>query len=153
MMVASDPNQSREYPQRPIPAVGAAVYRGDQVLIVQRGKAPSKGIWTIPGGGVELGERMADAAAREVREECDIEIKVGEVVGILDNIVYDERGRIQYHYAIVDFAAQYVSGDLHLNDELMDAAWVTIDQLEAYQVPERAQQVLRRALKISPCLS
>ena len=77
----------RQYPDRPIVAVGAAVCRDGRVLIVQRGKEPSKGVWTVPGGAVHLGETMRQAAAREVREECAIQVEVGEVVGILDNII------------------------------------------------------------------
>jgi len=138
----------REYPDRPIIAVGAAVCRGGQVLIVQRGRAPSKGIWTVPGGVVQLAEEMRKAAAREVCEECGIEVQVGDVVGVLDNVVRDDQGRVRYHYAIVDFAARYVSGELCLNDELLDAAWVTPDQFDAYGVPDKAREVLLRALKL-----
>ena len=139
----------REYPDRPVVAVGVAVCREGQVLIVRRGRPPGVGVWTVPGGGVELGERMVEAAIREVREECGVEIQVGEVVGILDNIVRDEDGRIRFHYAIVDFGADYVSGSLRLNEELLDAAWVTPDQLDAYSVPDTAQKVLLRALALS----
>ncbi len=138
----------REYPDRPIVAVGAAVCRDGRVLIVQRGKAPSKGVWTVPGGAVRLGETMREAAAREVGEECAIEVEVGEVVGILDNVVRDEDGRIHYHYAIVDFAARYVNGALQPSDELMDATWVTPDQFDTYDVPGKARQVLLEALKL-----
>jgi ADP-ribose pyrophosphatase YjhB (NUDIX family) len=132
--------------------VGAAVCWNGRVLIVQRGKAPSKGVWTVPGGAVDLGETMRQAAAREVREECGIEIEVGEVVGILDNIIRAPTGQgpagILYHYAIVDFAAQYVSGKLTPSDELMDAAWVHPGELDGYHVPAKAQQVLLKALAI-----
>lgn len=138
----------REYPDSPIVAVGAAVCRGDQVLIVRRGRPPSQGRWTVPGGVVELGERMADAAAREVREECGIEVAVDNVAGVLDQIVRDEDGHIHFHYAIVDFAARYVSGELHLSDELLDARWVRLDQFDEYQVYEQARQVLRKALAL-----
>jgi ADP-ribose pyrophosphatase YjhB (NUDIX family) len=89
---------------------------------------------------------MRQAAAREVHEECAIEIEVGPVVGILDNIVRDERGSIRYHYAIVDFAARYVSGELSPSAELMDAAWVTPAELDVYGVPAKAQKVLLEAL-------
>jgi len=142
----------RQYPDRPIVAVGAAVCRDGRVLIVRRGKAPSKGVWTVPGGAVDLGETMRQAAAREVQEECGIQIAVGEVVGILDNIVRAQAGQgpagILYHYAIVDFAAQYVSGGLTPSEELMDAAWVYPTELDAYRVPAKAQEVLLKALAL-----
>jgi 8-oxo-dGTP diphosphatase len=137
----------REYPDRPIVAVGAAVCRGGRVLIVQRGREPSLGKWTVPGGIVDLGERMREAAAREVREECGIEVTVGPVVGTLDHIVRDENGSIRFHYAIVDFAATHVSGELRLNDELMGAAWVTPDQFDEYDVSPKARAVLLGALE------
>ena len=137
----------REYPERPIVAVGVAVCRDDQVLVVQRGREPSLGMWTIPGGVVDLGECMRDAAAREVREECGIEVEVGQVVGILDNIVRDEDGAIRFHYAIVDFRAAYVSGELRFNDELLDGAWITPDQFDEYDVSPRARTILLEALK------
>jgi 8-oxo-dGTP diphosphatase len=137
----------REYPDRPIVAVGAAVCRDGRVLVIQRGREPSRGVWTVPGGAVHLGESMRAAAVREVREECGIEIEVGRVVGILDNVVRDENSAIRYHYAIVDFAARYVSGDLHISDELMDAAWIAPDQFDAYRVPAKARQVLLDALR------
>lgn len=137
----------REYPDRPIVAVGAAVSRDGRVLVIQRGREPSRGVWTVPGGAVHLGEGMREAAAREVREECGIEIEVGRVVGILDNVVRDEDSAIRFHYAIVDFCAQYVSGELHISDELMDAAWITPDQFDAYRVPTKARRVLLDALR------
>lgn len=140
---------SREYPSRPIIAVGAAVCRDGRVLIVQRGREPSKGVWTIPGGAVDLAETMREAAAREVREECAIEIEIGDVVGTLDNIVRDSSGRVRFHYAIVDLAARYVSGELCPNDELMDAAWVWPDEFDAYHVPAKARQVLLKALQLT----
>ena len=95
---------------------------------------------------------MRQAAAREVQEECGIQIEVGEVVGILDNIVRAPAAQgppgILYHYAIVDFAAQYVSGDLAPSDELMDAAWIYPAELDTYHVPAKAQQVLLKALAL-----
>lgn len=147
----------RQYPDRPIVAVGAAVCWDGRALIVRRGKEPSKGVWTVPGGAVHLGETMREAAAREVQEECGIQVEVGEVIGILDNIVHDRSGSradtggpkgILYHYAIVDFYAEYVSGELTPSDELMDAAWVYPTELDAYRVPAKAQAVLLKALAL-----
>jgi ADP-ribose pyrophosphatase YjhB (NUDIX family) len=140
---------SRVYPEQPIVAVGAAVVRGDRVLVVRRGREPSLGKWTLPGGAVDLGEGMRDAAAREVREECGIEVDVGQVVTILDNIVRDEDGAVRYHYAIVDFAARYLGGELSPNDELTGAAWITPAEFDAYQVAPKARVALRQALRVA----
>jgi len=139
---------SRAYPERPIVAVGAAVCRGEHVLVVQRGREPSLGRWTLPGGAVDLGERMRDAAAREVREECGIEVEIGEVVSIVDNIVHDEDGAVRYHYAIVDFAARYLGGQLAPNEELAGAAWITPAQFDQYDVAPKARAALRDALRV-----
>ena len=91
---------------------------------------------------------MRQAAAREVKEECGIKVEVGEVAGILDNVDRDEQGRIRYHYAIVDFAARYTSGELCPSDELMDAAWITPAEFDAYGVPAKARKVLLNALDV-----
>ena len=139
----------REYPARPILAVGAAVCWDGRVLVVQRNREPSRGVWTIPGGAVELGERMREAAAREVREECGIEVEVGEVVTVLDNIVHDEDGAVRYHYAIVDFSARYLGGELSPNEELTGAAWITPAQFDEYGVAPKAQAALRAALRVA----
>ncbi len=138
----------RQYPERPIVAVGVAVCHDGQVLIVRRARPPSEGKWVLPGGAVELGENMRQAAAREVREECGIEVEIGQVVGVVDKIVHDERGRVLYHYAIVEFAARYKGGELCPNDELTGAVWVTPDQFDAYRVPEKAREMFIRALQV-----
>lgn len=138
----------REYPIRPIAAVGAAVRRDGQVLIVRRGKSPGYGVWSMPGGAVELGEQMGEAAAREVREECGIEVAVGEPVGVHDAVTRDEHGRILYHYAIVDFVADYLRGTLTPNEELLAAAWVTPEQFDAYDLPFPVRAMLLKALQL-----
>ncbi|MBN1642959.1 MAG: NUDIX hydrolase [Anaerolineae bacterium] len=138
---------SRTYPDRPIVAVGAAVCRGEQVLVVQRAREPSRGVWTVPGGVVDLGEEMAQAAAREVREECGIAVEVGAVVGVIDNIVRDADGAVRYHYAIIDYAARYLSGELAPNDELAGAAWITPAQFDTYRISPRVRPILLAALR------
>jgi ADP-ribose pyrophosphatase YjhB (NUDIX family) len=138
---------SRLYPDRPFIAVGAAVCCGDRVLVVQRAREPSLGVWTVPGGVVDLGEEMAQAAAREVREECGIAIEVGSIVGSVDNIVRDPDGAVRYHFVIIDFAARYLSGELAVNDELSDAAWITPAQFDGYRISSRVRPILLAALR------
>src|SRR6266849_6247732 len=83
----------REYPAYPIPSVGVVVVKNNKVLLVQRGNEPSRGRWTIPGGVIEVGETIHEAARRELREECSIEIEPGRVLALYEPIIRDSAGR------------------------------------------------------------
>lgn len=137
---------SREYPPLPIAAVGAIVRKGDAVLLIRRGKPPRYGEWSIPGGGVELGETWQEATAREVREECGIEIAVGDHVQVIDIIQRDKAGRVRYHYAVVDFAATYVSGELEAASDITEAHWVAPQDLDRYPMNPQTREVLLKAI-------
>ncbi|MHB1415941.1 MAG: NUDIX hydrolase [Chloroflexota bacterium] len=139
---------SREYPQRPIVAVGGVTFRGDDVLIAQRGKAPGYGTWSIPGGALKVGETLREGVAREVREECGIEVEVGEVVEIVDRIVVDGDGRVQYHYVIVDCLAAYKEGNLTPASDCLEARWVPPDELAAYNLTSAAEEVIAKARRL-----
>ena len=98
----------REYPDAPRVGVGAVVLEGECVLLVQRGRPPSEGKWSLPGGLVHLGERLEDAVRREVEEECGLAVRVGGVCGVIDRVVCDPApgdgsGRVRYHWVIVDY--------------------------------------------------
>jgi 8-oxo-dGTP diphosphatase len=136
----------REYPDAPIVTVGLVVRRGDRVLIVQRGNPPNKGRWSIPGGAVEVGESLRAAGQREVREECGIAVRAGAVAGVFETILPDAGGRTRYHYVIVDFFADYVAGELQASSDSADARWVTRDELEHYDVTEKARELLVQTL-------
>lgn len=138
---------SREYPQRPIPGVGVVVCKGDAVLVIQRGNPPRRGDWGIPGGAVELGETWREAAQREVREECGIEIVLGDVIDAVDMIFRDGDGRVQYHYTLVDFVADYVSGDLRAATDVLDARWLPLSEVSTFELPEVTRKVIQKALK------
>lgn len=139
-------SDSREYPARPICGVGVIVQNDGRVLLIQRGKPPGVGTWGVPGGAVEIGELLRDAAQREVREECGIEIVIGDVVETVDIITRDADNRVQYHYIVVDFAAQYVSGELRAASDVMDARWVTREEIIKYDVPKLTRRVILKAL-------
>lgn len=136
----------REYPTIPIAAVGAIVLKGRKVLLVKRAKEPSGGRWTIPGGAVKLGEAIRQAAAREVREECGIEIEAGPVVEVLDTIVPDEEERIKFHYILIDLLAEYKGGELAPADDALAARWVAPEEFDQFNVLERARQVVSKAM-------
>jgi ADP-ribose pyrophosphatase YjhB (NUDIX family) len=140
----------REYPESPIVTVGLFVRRGDSVLIVQRGKEPAKGRWSIPGGAVELGESLREAGRREVREECGVEVTVGDVACVLETIVPGdsarEGGRPRFHYVLIDFHAEYVSGELRPASDISDARWVTRSELAQFDITEKAREMLEKIL-------
>jgi len=129
-----EPASSGLYPARPRPAVGAVVFKDGAVLLVKRGKAPACGMWAIPGGSVHLGETLQAAAEREILEETGVVIRAGEPVLVFDTIQRDEKGVVQFHYVIVDLAAEYIGGDPKAADDAADARWVRSDELPGLDV-------------------
>lgn len=95
------------------------------MLLVRRGKPPAKGQWAIPGGSLELGETLQEAAEREIREETGIVIRAGDPFYTFDTVVRDDAGRVQFHYVIVDLMAEYVSGEVKAGDDAKDARWAS----------------------------
>jgi 8-oxo-dGTP diphosphatase len=141
---------NREYPEAPIVAVGVVLKRGPEVLLVQRLNEPSRGRWSLPGGAVELGETVREAARREVQEECGLQIEPGEFLAIVDRIVHDEAGRVRFHYVLIDLLAEYVSGELTPASDISDARWVRAEELAKLDVTEKASQIVREVLKPGP---
>ena len=137
----------REYPSVPVVGVGAVIIRDARVLLVQRGNEPSRGRWSIPGGVVELGETLAEAARREVREECGLEVEALDVLSTFDLIQHDPQGRIQYHYVLIDLRARYVSGEATADTDALDVLWVEETQLDRMDLVSRLLPVLHKALR------
>jgi len=136
----------RRYPDGPVVAVGGIVVKDGRVLLIRRGKEPSYGLWSIPGGAVNLGEELRAAARREVREECGIEIEVTEIVEVLDRVVRDSDGRIQYHYVLIDYLARWASGDPAPSSDVLEVRWVVPDDLSQYQMTQGTPDVIRKML-------
>lgn len=135
----------REYPSIPIPSVGAVVFNGERVLLAQRGKAPNLGLWTLPGGAIELGESVRQAVEREVREECGLAVQAGDVVEVLDIIHRDGAGALRFHYVVIDIACRYVGGEIAPGDDAADVRWVHPDEFDALNVPAHARAVIAKA--------
>lgn len=128
----------REYPTQPIVGVGALIVHEGKLLLVKRGVDPDKGKWSIPGGAVELGERMREAVIREVKEECglDVEIALDKPLDAIDNIIMSEDGRLQYHYVLLQFLVRLKGGALRPASDVLDAKWVPFDEVKTYDLTE-----------------
>lgn len=130
------------YPDQPIAAVGAIVFKDNRVLLVRRGKPPAEDLWAIPGGRVEVGETLQDAAEREILEETGIVVRALDPVYTFDVIDRDTRGRIRFHYVIVDLIAEYIRGKPRAGDDAAAARWVPSDELSALKVSSTTRQLL-----------
>jgi 8-oxo-dGTP diphosphatase len=119
----------RSYPSRPILAVSAAVIRNGKVLIVRRARPPANGVYTLPGGGVEVGENLMEAVTREVFEETGLTVAPVALAGYREAIVRDGEGRVERHFVILPFAARWIAGEPVLNDELSEAMWLRPEEL------------------------
>ncbi|PHZ85841.1 NUDIX hydrolase [Paremcibacter congregatus] len=138
----------RDYPDRPIVAVGVVVIRNDQVLLIRRGKPPKPDQWSIPGGAQEIGETVVEAAVREVAEETAITINAPRFLDILDFIDKDEDKHIRHHYTLVDYAATYRSGEIHPGDDAQEAIWVPLHQLSEYNLWSETEHMIHKAIRL-----
>lgn len=128
-------------PFGPRVGVGAVVVHDGRVLLIRRGKDPLRGRWVVPGGTVELGETLEEALVREVQEETGVTVRPLEVVLVFDRILR-EGGQVNYHYVIIDYLCDYVSGTPRAGSDAEDAAFVAPDRLGQYDVPEKALEVV-----------
>ncbi len=121
---------------QPIVGVGALIREDEKLVLVKRGVQPGKGKWSIPGGVVELGERIRDAVLREAKEESglDIEIKDDRPLDVVENIFLDEKERLQFHYVMLQFLARPKGGTLKPASDVVDAQWVPLKDVEKYDL-------------------
>jgi 8-oxo-dGTP diphosphatase len=138
-------NDSREYPQRPVAAVGGVVIENRKALLIRRAKEPRRGEWSIPGGGVETGETLRDALRREIREETGLAVRVGEILEVFDRILPDSQGRVQYHYVLVDFVCSAEGGELKAASDVSEACWAARDDLERFVLRPDTLRVIEKA--------
>jgi 8-oxo-dGTP diphosphatase len=142
----TSPPDSRQRPDRPIVGVGVVVWRGDKFLLVQRGKAPNKGHWSIPGGAQQLGETVNAAAAREVLEETGLSVEVGALIDVVDGIMNNEHGELEYHYTLVDVVAESPQGEPVAADDAADVAWFTLDDLGVLKLWAETERIIRESV-------
>ena len=143
---------SREFPDAPRVGVGAVVLDGERVLLARRGRAPSAGKWSIPGGLVHLGERLEEAAVREVQEETGLHVRLLGLCGVIDRVVRDA-DVVRYHYVIIDYVAESVGGRLQAGTDAAEVRWVAVGDLGQYDCTEGLADMILRALAIQRAMS
>lgn len=122
--------------ERPVVATGVAIVEGDELLLIKRARPPSRGLWAVPGGKVDLGESLAEAATREVREETGLLVKLDEVIWVGESIGED------HHLVLIDFLGQAIGGELAPSDDATDAQWFNIEDAYGLDMPDTMYQLL-----------
>jgi 8-oxo-dGTP diphosphatase len=138
----------REYPDGPVPAVGVVILKGNEILLVRRGTEPIRGRWSLPGGVVELGETVRQAAERETQEECGVQIQATEVIEVLDAITRDDDGHIRFHYVLTELLADYVSGTPAPDSDALEARWFSLDGIGDLDMLSITLLVIREGAKL-----
>ena len=133
----------RLYPGKPLVGVGVLIREGDKYLLIRRAAEPDAGLWSIPGGMVELGERAAEAAKRKALEETGLDVEIEGVLSVVDKIVVDDEEKIKYHFVIVDYLAEVRGGKLKASSDASDARWVKASEFPRYKLSLTLVQLLR----------
>ena len=134
----------RLYPDKPMVGVGVLISEEDRYLIIRRAVEPDKGLWSIPGGMVEIGERASDAAVREAKEETGLDVEIVGLLDVVDKIVKDEEGRIRFHFVILDYRATPTGGVLQAASDALDARWVIAEEFPDYELSPTLVEMLKR---------
>ncbi len=140
------PPARREYPDRPWVGIGVAVLDAEErVLLVQRGKPPRLGLWSLPGGAQHLGERAEAAARRELMEETGIEVGPLILAAVVDAVTHDAAGVVHYHYTIVDYCARWSGGEARPGDDVAAVAWARTEELPVFDLTPEVLRVISLA--------
>jgi mutator protein MutT len=134
----------REYSEHPIVGVGALIKKDDSVLLLKREHEPGKGKWSLPGGLVNLGEKIRNAIKREVEEEVGLRVDVVSIVDVFDSIEYDGKRRIRFHYVIVGFTVKPVGGEVRGSEEASQVKWFRADELKDLEMTSTTRKLLKK---------
>ena len=137
----------REFPEVPLVGVGSIIIEGDRVLLVKRAHPPIQGQWSIPGGVLEVGERVREAAVREAHEETGLIVEPSELLGVYDRILRDSERRVQYHYVLIDFLCRRVGGELTAASDALAVRWFIREELSGLDLPQDTQDVIRKGFQ------
>jgi 8-oxo-dGTP diphosphatase len=134
----------REFPETPLVGVGAIIIENARVVLVKRAHPPLQAEWSIPGGVLEVGELMREAAIREACEETGLTVDPGELLGVYDRVLRDPDKRVRYHYVLVDFLCRRVAGDLVAASDATEVRWFTREELPALKLAEDTIDVIHK---------
>jgi ADP-ribose pyrophosphatase YjhB (NUDIX family) len=140
-------NDPRHYPDRPCLAVSAVIVRDGEFLAVRRARPPMQGLFTLPGGRVEIGESLSEALIREVREETGLTVEPVALAGTREVIGRDGAGRVERHFVILAFAARWIAGEPRLNEELAEARWMRPSALRDLPTTEGLAEIVAAAFE------
>lgn len=138
----------RRYPKRPILGIGALIFKRNRILLVERGKEPLKGYWSLPGGALETGELLEDGIRREVLEETGLVVKPLEVITIFERLMPDAQGRTEYHYVLIDYVCRVVGGEAVAASDVSALQWVEEKDVAGYQLTEGTLGVIQKAFRL-----
>jgi ADP-ribose pyrophosphatase YjhB (NUDIX family) len=137
----------REFPEVPLVGVGAIIIEDSRVLLVKRAHPPLQAQWSVPGGVLEVGELVREAAIREAREETGLIVEPGELLGVYDRVLRNPEQRVQYHYVLIDFLCRRVGGELEAADDAAEVRWFTREELPALKLSEDTQDVIKKGFE------
>jgi mutator protein MutT len=135
----------REYPETPLIGVGAIIVENDRVVLVKRGHPPLAGEWSIPGGMLEVGEMLREAAVREAREETGLTVAPIDLLGVYDRVLR-EGTRVLYHYVLIDFLCRRVSGELCPGSDADEVRWFGREEIDGLNLPADTAEVIKKGL-------
>ena len=139
----------RRYPERPVLGVGALIFdEQKRILLIERGGEPLKGWWSLPGGGLEVGETLKEGVVREVLEETGLRVEPLQILEVFERIMRDSNGRPEYHYVLIDYICRVTSGTLAPADDCADARWTARHELASLRVTEGTIAVIEKGYEL-----
>ena len=142
---------TREFPEHPLVGVGSIIIEDDRVVLVKRAHPPIQGHWSIPGGVLEVGEMIREAAVREASEETGLIVEPGELLGVFDRILRDPENRVQYHYVLIDFLCRKMGGELLAASDAAEVRWFKREELLTLNLADDTLEVIQKGFAKLGC--
>ena len=138
----------REYPEYPIVGISGVAIRDKKILLVKRKGEPGRGLWSLPGGAVEVGERLIDALKREMREETGLDCEVRDLVNVAEVIIRDDENRVKYHYILLDYLVDVTSNELKPSSDASDAGWFSYEEAKKLKLTPPTAKLLEKLRRL-----